>query len=531
MKKISKIVSVLLAAVIIFSIAPLSGFVGVELPALNVFGTKAKAAITKSGTCGNYLTWTFDDVTGELVISGVGDMDAGGSMYYLPWNSVTSKIKTVLIGDGVTSIDDYAFYSCKNLTSLTIGNSVKSIGDCAFAFCSGLTNVTIPDSVEIIGEKTFLYCSGIENLSIPDSVKTIGYGAFNDCNELKTVTIGKGVTSIGDNAFLVCTNLRSITVDSANTAYASDSNGVLFNKDKSVLIQYPLGSTNKSYSIPNGVTSIRNYAFSNCRYLENITLPDGLENIGENAFYGCEIGSVSIPDSVTSMGAWAFAACHNITTVTIGKGISTLEKGVFHGCMDLISVTIPISVTSIKQGAFYYCAINDVYYGGSNSDWDRIEIAKENTNLTSAKIHYNSMGPAGSGSTETPETPDNIPGYDPSVIDANLIPTPSRTTIKYGDSIVLHVDPDKIPGGGSVGWYANNDNFIYHIRSDGETCSITPITSGKTTFTAIVYDVDYNIVAIDTQEMTSKAGFFDQIIAFFKALFGLNRTYAQVFIY
>ena len=115
------------------------------------------------------------------------------------------------------------------------------------------------------------------------------------------------------------------------------------------------------------------------------------------------------------------------------------------------------------------------------------------------------------------------------MVDTYLVSTPTETTITYGDSIVLHIDPSKIPTGGKAEWYPSNGNFSYSVSADGTTCTTSPNKSGDTTFTAIIYDAEGNIVSADEQTMTSKAGLFDKIIAFFKKLFGLTKTIPEAF--
>ena len=109
------------------------------------------------------------------------------------------------------------------------------------------------------------------------------------------------------------------------------------------------------------------------------------------------------------------------------------------------------------------------------------------------------------------------------------IKQPTETVISYGDSIILHVEVAEIPNGGYVEWTSSNNNFDVEVSADGSACTITPKSSGDTTFTATVYDKNGKAVSSDEQIMTSKAGFFDKIIAFFKGIFGLNKTYPNVF--
>ena len=256
-----------------------------------------------------------------------------------------SSLTSVTIPNSVTSIGEYAFYNCTSLTSVTIPDSVTSIGEYAFYNCRSLTSVTIPDSVTSIGDDAFSNCKSLTSVTIPDSVTSIGKWAFSECKSLTSVTIPDSVTSIGDAAFASCTSLTGIWVAEGNSHYANDASGVLFNKDKTTLVQCP-GAFSGSYAIPNSVTSIVGYAFDGCASLTSVTIPDGVTSIGRYAFHDCRsLTSVTIPDSVTSIGVWAFCDCTSLT---------------------------------------------DVYYAGSEAQWKAIGIdLYGNDDLLTANIHYN----------------------------------------------------------------------------------------------------------------------------------------------
>ena len=217
-----------------------------------------------------------------------------------------SGLTSVTIGNSVTSIGDRAFNWCTGLTSVTIPNSVTSIGNSAFSCCSSLTSVTIPNSVTSIGNYAFQSCSGLTSVTIPNSVTSIGIGAFGGCKSLTSVTIPNSVTSIGIGAFLDCIGLTSINVASDNSNYCS-VDGVLFNKDKTTLIQYP-GGKQGAYTIPNSVTSIGNSAFSSFSSLTSVTIPNSVTSIGNRAFYYCTgLTSVTIEAKTPpALGNYAF---------------------------------------------------------------------------------------------------------------------------------------------------------------------------------------------------------------------------------
>ncbi len=214
----------------------------------------------------------------------IGDSVASiGDDAFASCHSLTS----ITIPESVTSIGDYTFSNCINLTSVTIGGSVASIGDYAFLECGSLTSVEFPGSLTSIGEYAFLRCIGLTSATFTDGLTSIGYGAFCSCYSLASVNIPGSVTSIGDSAFLYCDSLTSIDVAQANPSYVSND-GVLFDKTMSALIQYPVGNSRTSYSIPGGVISVEKGAFSGCNNLTNVTMPDSVTSIGNDAFLNCD---------------------------------------------------------------------------------------------------------------------------------------------------------------------------------------------------------------------------------------------------
>ena len=240
-----------------------------------------------------------------------------------------SSLTNITIPNSVTSIGGWAFNGCTSLTSVTIPNSVTKIGSCAFEGCTSLKTVTIPNGVTYIDYCTFSGCASLTSITIPDSVTSIGYSAFIDCTSLTSVTIPDSVTSIDSSAFGGCSSLTAIDVEVGNNNYTS-VNGVLFNKGKTELICYPSGKTDKSYNIPNGVTSIGYSAFIVCTSLTSVTIPDSVTEIGGCAFRGCtSLTSITIPDSVTSIGDWAFSGCTSIKSITIPNGVMYIYKCAF----------------------------------------------------------------------------------------------------------------------------------------------------------------------------------------------------------
>ena len=331
------------------------------------------------------------------------------------------------IPEGVTNIGENAFSSCVKLSEVIIPEGVKNIGNSAFVWCRGLTIITIPASVTNMEHDTFRGCenlievtfaensqltsipysafencnnltsvvfeeggqltsiehsafSGCNNLTsftIPDGVTTIGSSAFQNCESLTTITIPSSVTSLSADIIYRCDNFIAFNVDDNNETYKS-VNGVLFTKDGKTLVAYPKGKEGP-YTIPEGVITIGESAFSGCEKLSEVIIPEGVTEIGERAFISCSgITSILIPSSVTNMGEYAFYNCDNIATVTFAENsqLTYVAQRAFMWCENLTSITIPSSVTSIGNYAFSNCRnLANIYfeedshlsYIGSNS--------------------------------------------------------------------------------------------------------------------------------------------------------------------
>ena len=310
---------------------------------LGVGGNAIVASAESSGNCGDSgsnVTWSLDD-NGTLTISGSGKIEDYRSDIDQPWYSNRSDITSVVIEPGVTSIGSLAFYECSNLTSITIPSGLTSIGEQAFGNCTGLTSITIPSGFISIGGYAFWNCTGLTSITIQNGVTSIGTGAFWNCTGLTSITIPSSVTSIGVNVFYNCTGLTDITVDSNNSSFCSES-GVLFNKDKTTLIYYPLGKNDSSYTIPDGVTVIEQYAFYCNSKLTSVTIPSGVTSIGEMAFRECSgLTSVIVPSSVTSIEYNAFWCCFNLI-IYIPGGI-TIGIDAFYSTAAKITYTVDSS--------------------------------------------------------------------------------------------------------------------------------------------------------------------------------------------
>ena len=278
-----------------------------------------------------------------------------------------------VLDDGTVEITDYnGSTKTVDIPEKINGKSVTSIGNCAFRYCTSLKSITIPNSVIEIGSSAFSGCSSLTSITIPNSVTEIGVYAFKGCTSLTSITIPNSVTNIGDSTFWGCSSLTAIYVAVDNKNYTS-VNGVLFNKDKTALICYPAGKTDKSYNITNSVTSIGDYAFNGCSSLTSVMIPNSVTEIGGSAFVGCaSLKSITMPNSVTSIGDMAFYKCSSLTSITIPDSVTSIGSSAFSDCSKLRSITIPNSVTSIGAWAFNGC-----------TGLTAINVAMENQNYVS----------------------------------------------------------------------------------------------------------------------------------------------------
>ncbi len=404
--------------------------------------------------------------------------------------------KLTNVPNSLEEICGYVFKDCVSLNSITLGyaeSNLKSVYDTAFVGCS-IETATIPaaaaqavgygckesiktvkiTSGDNIRSEAFENCTELTNVEIPDSVVSIGDNAFSGCNRLlynengnsyylgnigndcaalikvndtsiTSYTINAKTKVIYGSAFNNCNSLTSITVDESNTNYASQD-GILYNKDKTEFIYIP-AAIQGAVTIANGVTSVRDRAFSgrsgltsitipgsvtsigfgafsNCSGLTSITIPSGVTSIGHEAFYYCNNltcitveadnrnyasqdgilynkaktefihipaaiqGAVTIPNGVTSVGDSAFSGCSGLTSVTIPDNVRSIGKLAFNGCSQLVSISIGAGVNVIGGDAFEACnALNSVYITDLSA-WCNIEF-NNNPLLYGAKLYLN----------------------------------------------------------------------------------------------------------------------------------------------
>ena len=332
----------------------------------------------------------------DFIVDGIKYSTTGADSVTVSANSYTGNIiipSTVVNSTKiytVSSISDGSFYNCSGLTSVFIPSSVTLIGRYAFIECKNLININIdvnnpiylsingvvfskdkstiiccpngkqsqyviPNSVVSIKEGAFSYCKKLTSIVIPNTVTIIGDEAFENCIGLTSITIPSSVISIGKFPFISCSGLMFVGVDVLNSKYTS-VDGVLYTKNKDVIVYFPVGRNNTSYIIPNTVTSIGDWGFTESR-LTSVFIPNSVISIGRFAFWGCNsLTSIDLHDSITFIGDHAFVNCTKLSSVTIPSSIKSVEEYTFYNCNSLTSIVIPNSVKLIKSSAFSRCS-------------------------------------------------------------------------------------------------------------------------------------------------------------------------------
>ena len=282
----------------------------------------------------------------------------------------SSDFTSVIIGNGITYFGTEAFKYCTSLTSVILVNGLTCIGAHAFDYCSSLTSITIPNSVTSIGGGAFEYCSSLTSVTIPNSVTSIENYTFYECSNLTSVTIPNSVTSIGEHAFQNCSSLTSVTIPNSVTSiemYAFDNCSSL----TSVNITDIASWCNISFTVPNAnpLYYVHNL-YLNSTLVTDLVIPDGVTSVGEYAFYNCDnLTTVTIPNSVTSIGNKTFYNCSSLTTINVANDnpdYCSIDGVLFNKAQTILilypagktddSYSIPNSVTSIVEGAFSGCS-------------------------------------------------------------------------------------------------------------------------------------------------------------------------------
>ena len=391
------------------------------------------ADIVASGYCGGEgdgknLTWTLDS-EGVLTISGLGKMKdyENDNKNRAPWYSSRKSLKKLVLKSGITSIGDYAFFDCSNLTGdLKIPSNVHSIGENAFGYCSGFNgSLTIENGVVEIKKYAFYHCKGFTgSLKIPNSVTYIGVYAFYDCAGFTgDLIIGDGVTTIERGAFSGCYRFKG------------------------------------TLKIGNSVTSIGEGAFTSCRgFTGSLIIPDSVTSIGQQAFSFCAglNGSLIIGNGVTKIQSWAFENCTGIKKVIIGSGVTSVSNESFIRCNSVSGFylrgnapTVYLNVTGV-EGPFLHGV--PLYYIPGTTGWT------DNSAYDAAKETWNGYPLRTWNGNTIPEKADTILSkgwYSIQVVDEAGAPISGATVTRQSDTASTDNN-----GRASINLSASNDVVI-----------------------------------------------------------------------
>ena len=324
--------------------------------------------------------------------------------------SDSQMLKTVTIPSTVKTIDENAFMYSNHLEQVSLSTGLERIGTCAFAYCPELKTMTIPGSVEFdyedwhdrdyCGASMFYECESLESVVFQEGVTSIP-NAFYGAENLKTVSIPSTAESM-DESFSSCVKLEAISVANGNANFCS-VNGILFNKDRSELLVYPGGKAADSYRIPDTVTCIGGNAFSGCTRLKTISIPASVSGVGRWAFGGISLKEILVDEQNAAFCSTdgvlfdkgkteliRYPAGKVATSYQIPGSVTSVSDGAFTYCCHLKTIAIPKGITKFTDWVFMYCDnLEDVYYTGTEAQWNAIEIGHANDALLNATKHYN----------------------------------------------------------------------------------------------------------------------------------------------
>lgn len=295
----------------------------------NLLTASEKSTITNLTITGTIDARDFKTMRDSMVVISSVNMENASILAYTGTFGTKSTSNNTY---PVNSIPEKAFYSIPRKASLV--------------------SVSMPSTITSISNYAFGECVSLNSVLIPSLVTTIGSFAFYDCFRLTSITIPASVSFIESSSFAYATG--NILVSDSNQNYSS-VDGVLYNKDQSMLVHYPVSKTG-SFTIPSTVTSLSGYAFANCMELTSITIPPTITSIGRYAFNHCEkLTSLSIPENITSIEDYTFSYCRKLTSINIPSTVKSIGIYAFSACEVLTSITIPSSVVQINSYAFYFC--------------------------------------------------------------------------------------------------------------------------------------------------------------------------------
>ena len=331
--------------------------------------------IVTMGYCGTISKGPFYYLDGEgcLHIDGSGPISFYEYYYYRSyWENYSNQIRTVVIGDGVTAIPSYAFNNLHKLEHISIPEGIKYISD-SFKDTTALKEIKLPSTLEAI-ERSAFENSGLESIIIPEGVTSLSDKSFYGCKNLKSVQLPSTLRKLYEGyTFAYCINLTRIN----------------FPENLDSISQYAFqGSGIRSAKLPEGLTWIGASAFSKCGNLTYVSVPASATRIDGGAFAdNPRLSKVDFQAKVDSLPDSIFKNCPALTSFVIPDGVTTIGKAAFSES-GLKTVTIPITVTKIEDNAFASTSLTDVYFDGSQVEWEKITVGSGNDALRNANVHF-----------------------------------------------------------------------------------------------------------------------------------------------
>lgn len=271
------------------------------------------------------------------------------------------EIPTEIGGYLVNRIGEGCFKDCSSLKELRLINEIRYVGEEAFKNCVNLETVTVGDKVTFLGRNAFENCVSLKDITLGSKLSSVRDGCFKNCTSLEKIVFPSSLSTFGNEIFAGAYSLTSIEVDEKNTQFKSQ-NGILYNKEMTVLLVYPCGLTEGEYSVPLGVEEIGNGAFAHNLNLTSVNIPSSVRTIGNSAFEGCDnIQTIILPPSISYIGNSAFEGLVSLSELTLPPDILTVGDFAFKDCILLKELIFDESLTLIGEGAFENCsALTDI---------------------------------------------------------------------------------------------------------------------------------------------------------------------------
>lgn len=304
------------------------------------------------------------------------------------------NIKTLVIEAPLKYIPTGAFSSCSKLVSVTLPETVEIIDDTAFANCYSLTSINLPEGVRIIGARAFDYCQSIESLVLPTGLEVIGESAFTGCKSLKEVTLGEKVKSVDRYAFSFCQSLEKINMNCVDTVFGSS----VFTTNSNASVYYGKGLEGwLSLDMKFGLLSNGMKLFIDGAELTEVVIPESVTEIKEYAFSNVKsLKKVVFHDGVKKVGGGAFNYCSGLEEIILPEGLTQIETGAFAHCDRVSRIVIPASVTYMSEYAFTGTGFDEIYYNGTRDDWYSVNSLKK-SGLGYTVIWYSEEQPTAKG--------------------------------------------------------------------------------------------------------------------------------------